>query len=259
MHVYLQFSDDDGFVVLCPAVVSGLVVCRHDSLNGRSPLTELALAKSPCFGAHDAWRYQNLAVDQAAWAKPTHPRRTQITIPIRQIRGRLIFMHSHLLSPPFGCCRQLVPLFQILRVLKNNNGDQVILRFLRGAIASNDCLVSQENSHPPAHHVAGEQKNTESEHEHGSSNFGSAHQYAPEAGPMARKPLGDRLRPDRQRCNCADRDGGADTHNEGRSDAGPKHALRQRENQYDDGTRAWSQTTEMTADKPRCEPPGPAN
>jgi len=63
--------------------------------------------------------------------------------------------------------------------------------------ATLSAFTFSEADHPLAYRVAGEQKDAEGEYEGCRSNFGAAHQHAPVARPLARKPRGKRFRTER--------------------------------------------------------------
>ena len=99
-----------------------------------------------------------------------------------------------------------------------------------------------KQTHALARHIAGEQSHADKDHQAGGADLDAAQDQRAVAGARCGKPLRQTFRADRERRDRRDRDRGSQPHHEGRGDAGPEQALRQREDQHDDGTRAGPQS-----------------
>src|SRR6266850_4157654 len=85
--------------------------------------------------------------------------------------------------------------------------------------------------------IAEQQAEAEQQHEASRAEFDAAHDERATALASGAEPSGEALRGHRNDRNRRDRNGGTETHHEGRGDAGPEQALRQRKHQHQDRAR----------------------
>ena len=98
------------------------------------------------------------------------------------------------------------------------------------------------SDHPLGHHVAGEQRHAEDEHEQRGGRLDAAHREDAAAGAMSRDPPRHALRAHCEGRNRGNRDGGAEPHYEGGRDADPEQSLRQRKDKNENCAGARPET-----------------